>query len=186
MASARATEVEARLEQLARDLQTDGALSGGQVHRHYGLSHDCLEDTHLSLVTAFLAPTQGSTCYREMQFVTPSPKLARLNAASLRHLAGVAELRRILGADPSNWQSRAAARYRPHTPDALWQTPRGIFAIEYDVGSYSRSQILRKGSTFRRYKGQIWGTPSRPRVRHLWHLLQPVDRRSVVIYASWD
>jgi hypothetical protein len=63
---------------------------------------------------------------------------------------------------------------------------RGVFAIEYDAGSYSHRQIRRKAHAFKRYAGQIWGAPSHARVRHLGYLLQKINRRSVALYAPWD
>ncbi|HEX7021327.1 MAG TPA: replication-relaxation family protein [Trueperaceae bacterium] len=163
----------------------DRALSTGQVQRRYGLAESALQASGLPLATAYLAPTRGSYRYRRVVFVVATRKLARLDPNSLRHLAGVAELRALLGVAGDAWRSAAAARYRPNTPDAFWKSERGTIAIEYDVGSYSRTQILAKARTFLAYASQIWGSSSLARTRHLQHLLEQTDGSARVLYAPW-
>ena len=177
--------VNERQNWLSQDLETDRVLSSGQLKRYYGLSLIELENCNFKSVETFLAPSRGSLCYGQVTFVGLSSRLGRLEGNSLRHLAGIAEMRHVLGAPAGDWTSLAAARQQPRTPDAFWETARGLLAIEYDVGSYSPTQIKEKAKSFKRYAGQIWGTPSRQRVRHLWHLLKPLDRHCVVLFAEW-
>lgn len=166
------------------DLDTDQAISEGQLRRHYGLSTTDLP-SDFKFVNAFLAPSQGSLDYQQVRFIGLSARVKRLEGSSLRHLAGIAEMRHILGADRNVWVSLAAARRKPRMPDALWKTARGSVAIEYDIGSYSPKQIRDKAMDFRRYSDQLWGTSSRERARHLSHLLRQLSHRHTVHYAPW-
>ena len=75
--------------------------------------------------------------YQRVQFVTLERKVARYPAASLRHLAGVAEMRRLIGAPREQWCSEASKRFASEVPDASLGHPRGNVAVEYDAGSYS-------------------------------------------------
>ena len=82
-------------EALHLDLEADRVLSSGQVARHYDLN---LSDLPSSIFAfdAFLALTHHSMAYQRVRFVTLERKVAQYPAASLRHLAGVAEMRRLL------------------------------------------------------------------------------------------
>lgn len=166
------------------DLQTDRALSDGQLRRHYGLDTSQLGKPFLHC-KAFCAPTYGSQAYARVTFVTLERKVTRLGAASLRHLAGAAEMRRLLGAPREAWRSDAQARSAVEVPDALWFTPQGEIAIEYDAGSYSTKRISAKAFAYRRYAGQVWGSPSRKHVAHLTRLLQAVGEKMPPLYALW-
>ena len=174
-----------KLDQLLVDLKTDQAISEGQLRRHYALEIPDLKAKDFTLVKAFLAPSQGSFDYQQVTFIGLSSRLKRLESSSLRHLAGIAEMRRVLAADVDTWTSLAEARRQPHKPDALWATARGFVAIEYDIGSYSPTQIEEKAKSFKRYSGQIWGTPSQERVKHLRYLLGQVSHQYIVYYTSW-
>lgn len=172
------------VELLVRALEVDRALSAGQVARRYDLDV-CALGTPFILVEAFTSPTYGSQSYQRAVFVTLERKVSRLNAASLRHLAGVAEIRRHLNAPPEAWQNAAAARHAAEIPDALWWTPQGEVAIEYDAGSYGRARITAKALAYRRYAGQVWASPSRKHVRHLATLLSKLGVSTPPFYAHW-
>lgn len=175
--------VKGRIERLRADLEVDHALSEGQVLRHYGLSLTALND--FALAEAHLAITRGSYRHQRTNFVVCPSRLTRSTGPSLRHLAGVAEMRRLLGAAPEDWQSVAEARHRLYIPDAAWTTPEGVIAIEYDVGSYGPRQVLTKARTFNSYARQIWGAPTLTRARHLAHLLSAEGLRASAVTAVW-
>ncbi len=170
--------------ELYQDLEVDRVLSLGQVERHYGQT--ITPQKGLFFFDSFLAPTHGSNAYARVPFVTLERKVTRMNAASLRHFAGVAEMRRLLKAPRDTWKSEAGARFAAEQPDALWFTQGGEVAIEYDAGSYSAKQITVKAFTFRRYERQVWGSPSRKRVRHLGAFLLEVGEDTAPLYAPWD
>lgn len=103
---------------------------------------------------------------------------------ALRHLAGVAEMRYALGARPQDWQTDAAAVHLDATPDALWWSPEGVAAIEYDI-RYNRDLVLRKARDYRRiYVRQYWGATRLSRVQYLQRLLGP-DPHARVLLAPW-
>lgn len=172
-----------RIEQLRTDLTVDRALSEGQVLRHYGISVAALNG--FALAEAYLAVTRGSYRHQHTNFVVCPARLRQATGPSLRHLAGVAEMRRLLGAAPEQWESVAEARHRLYIPDAVWSTPEGTVAIEYDVGSYTPRQVLTKARTFDSYTRQIWGAPTLARTRHLGHLLAAGGLRATAITAVW-
>ena len=175
-----------QLEQLTRDLETDQAVSEGQLKRHYGHSVADLPPSDFTIAKVFLAPSQGSLDYQKVMFIGLSSKVRRLEGSSLRHLAGIAEMRRILKADTDHWTSLAAARRQPRMPDALWETAEGLVAVEYDVGSYSPTQIRDKARSFRRYVGQVWGAPSQDRVKHLGHHISNFENHYNTLFVLWD
>ena len=123
--------------------------------------------------------------YQRVQFVTLERKVTRYPAASLRHLAGITEMRRLIGAPREQWRFEASTRFASEVPDAVWTRPQGDTAIEYDAGSYSASKITSKALAFKRYEGQVWGSPSRRRVAHLTALLQNVNEFAPPIFAPW-
>ena len=174
----------AATEALRLDLEPDQVLSFGQVARHYGLTLSKLPND-VFVFDAFLAPTHHSMAYQRVQFVTLERKVARYPAASLRHLAGIAEMRRLIGAPREQWCSEASKRFTSEMPDAVWASPRGNVAVEYDAGSYSPSKIASKALAFKNYEGQVWGSPSRRRVAHLTALLQNVNEFTPPIFAPW-
>lgn len=87
----------------------------------------------------------------------------------LMHLAYLAILRAHLGAAAEDWQRSFAAE--EGIPDALWRTARGGVAVEVDI-RYAPDKVTRKVRSYsKRYPYQIWGTPSRTRLRFLRSLL---------------
>ena len=166
------------------DLETDKVLSEGQMLRHYGCSIDSVPDD-LHIFSAFLATTHHSMTYREVRFVTLERKYARLPVSAVRHLAGVAEMRKLLAAPRSEWHSEAGTSFASEQPDAIWKSEQGDVAIEYDAGSYSSKKIRQKIYTFRRFEGQIWGSSSQRRVEHLERFLQEAGETNPPIFAPW-
>jgi hypothetical protein len=156
---------------LERALQTDLALSQGQVRQHFGLEiAGCLE-RGLSVLELELAPTTSSTHKRPVRIVMLEP-IERFDF-EWRHLVGVAEMRHQLGANPEDWQG---LNHAPQTaPDAVWQRGLETWAIEFDAGSYSRAVVSQKVLRFRAaYDHQIWATASEARARTLTPLLEAV------------
>ncbi|ULR39728.1 replication-relaxation family protein [Thermus sp. NEB1569] len=159
-------------------LDVDGVWTSGQVER-WGLE----VPPSALVVEGYL----GLTHYRKSRPVRffVSESLAHLPLTTLRHLAGVAEMRILLGveADPAHWRVFHRQIHPVEEPDAVWFTPSGPVAVEYDVGSYSRERVRAKAAAFAlRYVGQVWGTPIPERLRTLASLLPPGTR---VLVASW-
>jgi hypothetical protein len=134
--------------------------------------------------SAYPAPTHHSRTYRAVEFVTLEPALTRAPAATLRHLAAVAEMRHLLGAPVERWQTLPWEQ--GEQPDAVWESPVGLVAVEYDAGSYSPATILRKAHAFEAFQGQVWGSSSPQRVAHLHTLLPPeIKHQTPPLLVIW-
>ncbi|MCA9839202.1 MAG: hypothetical protein KC422_19985 [Trueperaceae bacterium] len=159
-------------ESLILDLQVDKALSEGQVKRHYVLG----ELSHLPepffMTTCYVATTHHSRTFREVRFIVLEKRYTQASAHVLRHLAAVAEMRRCLQVKREDWSFVPEASFSFEKPDALWQSPFGEIAIEFDAGSYSSQKIKHKIEAFKRYSAQRWGSSSQKRVLRLSGHLQ--------------
>lgn len=168
---------------LERDLEIDRALSAGQLARHHGLTLEKVQEC-VHVFERSLAPTHGSRTFRPVRFVSLEGSLSGARGSELRHLAGLAEMRRMLGANPEVWRHKSDLG--GEQPDALWDSPEGAVAVEFDAGSYSPAQILAKVKYFTRHAAQVWGSPSRIRARHLTGFLEVVGETRATLVARWD
>ena len=149
---------------LERALKVDVALSASQVRRHHGLSLDQCCDAGLIIVEAFIAPTARSSRRRWVSFVSLEP--LTLEGFELRHLAGVAEMRHALHAEPRDW--RVLGHAAQTSPDAIWQRGSETWAVEYDAGAYTMKTVQRKARAFDAgFDGQVWGVGSSERAKVL-------------------
>ena len=159
----RASEREGALERLAEALRCDLALSEGQLSRHFGLVPLEKEARGLGLhvVRAVLNPSHHANRLLEVSFYTPYLWVVRLGPPLLRHLAGVGEMRQILGVPAGEWRTDTHRIHHREQPDAYWYSRIGPVAVEYDAGSYSLPLLQRKVETFAlRFVGQYWGAPT--------------------------
>jgi len=178
-------------KRLARDLTLDLALSEGQVHRWYfpdldpGRVRKLLIEMSASGQVVFRSVWVGRTA-RERTVrqvcIVHTPRLPA-TPEGLRHACGVAEVRRILGAPPGLWRVIAPqAVGDTGEPDAVLQMGHTLTAVEYDAGSYTREQVLRKARAFaQRYDGQVWGAPTRRRAEWIRSLVPDAE----VVCAPW-
>lgn len=149
----------------------DLALSEGQVRRFHGLEPEECRRAGLLVVEALVAPTARSVAARPVRFVLAEPR--RLEGFELRHLAGVAEARRLLGASAGDWQVVGHAAVT--SPDAVWRRGLQTWAVEFDAGSYSLRTVREKARHFRAaYDGQVWAVASERRQRTLGAVLPDV------------
>lgn len=107
----------------------------------------------------------------------------------LRHLAGVAAVRLVLGAEPSSrtWLVDVdPVHLGLPAPDARWVRGNEVWAIEYDAG-YPKPMVLEKlHGLARLYPKVVWGVPSYARKRYLEGLIPPSLRdRIQVVLAPW-
>ena len=161
---------------LERALEVDLALSERQVWRHYGLKLEQCQQAGLSITRALIAPTVKMRHPREVAFVSLEPQ-TRVGF-ELRHLAGVAEMRHSLYAQPEDWQ---VIEHAPSiSPDAIWYQDFETWAVEFDAGSYSLKTVFEKQQHFRAaFDGQVWGVASEARAGTLSSVLKA---RLLVIY----
>ncbi len=167
-------------------LATDHVLSVGQLERHHGVSESEAKNLGVRAFAVALSKTQSSNSYDRYRFVIRKGKRAPEDGGTVRHLTGVAELRYLLGAPHDAWLSDAGKQRVKSKPDAIWTTPGGVVAIEYDSGCYDPERIADKLLSFKAgYTSQIWGTPSKARVGTIKDLARNLVPDLEVYYAPW-
>jgi hypothetical protein len=148
------------IRSLERSLEVDCALSERQIGRHHGLTLEDCREAGLTITEAFIAPSARSSIRRMVNFVSLEP--LKLEGFEWRHLAGIAEMRHVLRAEPRDW--RVLGHAAQTSPDAIWTRGLEVWAIEYDAGAYTLKTVARKARAFTAgFDGQIWGVPSRER-----------------------
>jgi hypothetical protein len=172
------------LEALLEDLRVDLALSEGQVLAWYGLSLEKLFPTsgmsflkNEALLREVLLPE--GRFLRKVRFIALKG-LKDAQATSLRHLAGVATMRRLLGVK-EGWRVNPGVGV--DRPDALW----GEVAVEYDAGEYSVPTLRRKLGAFEGYPAQVWGVASGRRRGLILRLAEEMGIQNLVevLEAPW-
>jgi hypothetical protein len=118
------------------------------------------------------------------RFFLASARMRHMKDPYLAHHAGLAEMRQQLGVMPDKkiWQLEPRSRLSYEQPDALWHSPYGTVAIEYDTGSYSSLTIQKKREAFRDrgFSATVWGVPS---VKRQQRLTQAFGQE--VLLAKW-
>lgn len=158
------------------DLELDLALSEGQIYRWYGLSLKNLFPTWGTVREVVLGVGAAP---RLVRFLV-HPRLQEASPTTLRHLAGLAEVRRLLGVR-EGWE--VLFQGDGYRPDALW---KGM-AVEYDAGEYSPKTLRVKLGAFEAYPAQIWGTTSESRRRRILRYAQEMGIQNPlqVLVAPW-
>ena len=158
-------------------LETDLVLSQSQVRQHHGLTLEDCCDAGLSVQRVLVTPTAKSRVARSVNFVSLEP--LEIPGWELRHLVGIAEARRVLGAKVEDWQLVHHAAQT--SPDAIWSRGLETWAVEYDAGAYSRATVLEKAQTFQAgFDGQVWAVATQARAERLNVLL---GREPLVVRA---
>lgn len=176
---------DARLTQLGADLRTDRVLSLTQAETHYQRGRLQLEAAGFFVFERRVGVTRHTKA-RPRTFVAADETVLDLRERALRHLAGVAEIRHRLGAEPKAWRSTADASFALLRPDACWRTPEGVIAIEFDAGSYDPEQLRNKVSAFSSFAGQVWGAASKARAAHLSRFLEAATNDALALHVSWS
>lgn len=163
---------------LLKDLELDLVLSQGQVQRHYGLLLDDLNLPHVGRVEVAL-PVPGRGTEAVSFLVHPLVAHWTFSSQALRHLAGLAEARRVLGAR-KGWKVLPPKGFA--SPDALWDE----VVVEYDV-DYPSPILKRKLARYEAYPAQIWATetPARMERIRLAALEMGIQNLRQVLVAPW-
>ena len=169
-------------------LEADRAISCSQAERWYGVRCKGPVPYGVSLVWREIREVRRERKGREIRrgFLVLEG-WEHLEGFELRHLAGLAAVRRKLGAAPEEWELDETVVHYDATPDARWRTPRGVWAVEYDVG-YDEQRVRKKLLGFgRAYAGIVWGAPTRRRVERLGELVRQVGVQVPVrlVEAPW-
>ena len=112
-------------------------------------------------------------------------KLPNLRVEQFQHLLGVAEMRGMLGAATEDWDNQADRLGVRLRPDAVWKSPQGDVAIEFDTGSYRRSVVWDKIKRFEKDfpAGIFWGVTELKRAERLQRSFPGVQVMLVDFYG---
>lgn len=172
----------ASLRKLEAELQTDLVLSERQVFMQLGSGRAQSIPPQWCAFELVIAPSRHSRTFTRQRFYTLESCVKDLHPNVIRHLVGVAQMRRLLNAPSEAWTVEGGGDDRP---DARWQTDTGVIAVEFDAGSYSPQQITRKAFSFRHYDKQVWGSSSWRRTERLRPLLAEFENAAEPLYAAW-
>ena len=175
------------LKKLAHDIQVDKAITEAQLVRHYSVRLSELPVKAFPRVEHSLSPTKGSGEPKLVTFICGYRRIVKRNGRKLQHLAGLAEMRHLLGAQVDDWASHADASHGVAEADGEWRSSVGRVAVEYDIGSYSTSYILTKAYSLEHkgYHRLVWGCPSERLVRSRQETLGKLNMDVQVLYAPW-
>jgi hypothetical protein len=170
------------LVELERSIKCDRVISEGQLLRHHGLT---LRDLGKRFIKDQIVVEHSSASVKAHKITMISVEPLNEAIYSLRHAAGIAEIRHRLQVPPESWLIERRFE-QSINPDAVWQ--RGEFdrvAIEYDVCNYSVPLIAQKVNRFAPFNGQIWATVSRSRIATLRSHLGNLGVRPRIFEAQW-
>jgi len=165
----RTAPINVRLRQRRETLVTDRVMTTTQAEHLYGLTEQDIRGRYPAR-DVLLRPLNTSAREVTCTFVALDENLIRWEPGwSLAHTAFTGEIRRHLGAPPSEWEPEGVHGQGNHRPDALWRRPDGrLLVAEYDAG-YTPATVRRKVQAFTdgTYDELVWATPSRVRTAHL-------------------
>jgi hypothetical protein len=164
----------------------DGVLSAGQLRRHYRCTIKQLRQHKIKIATVPVTATRYATRVHKVRFATLEKRLLSLPGTGLRHLAGLAELRHQLEAQPETWSRSEGLSNGKGRPDALWQREDLKLAIEFDAGGYSEKKIVKKMLAFRAWSDeQVWGSASHTHARLIERCARKTFTPARVLVVDW-
>lgn len=175
------------LDRLQEALESDRAVTAAQARSLSRVTTKAARQAGLYVITRTVKEHCNSNQNHTVRFITHDPKVAKYDGNRLRHLAGTAALRQQLDIHPSRWLSDAGAAAATFVPDAVWESPAGRVAVEYDAGSYSKETVMAKGLAFAEFEGgQLWGVASAGRVPFVVAALREAGVSNArVVHAPW-
>jgi hypothetical protein len=188
----RPTLGDALVKRLKEDLETDLALCIPQIIRRYP-TPKTPQDIKNALVGEFNVieiPIQPSRESNPIPMTFVMPRNKNYSSKTLRHLAGMAEMRWQLHAFKQEWKVLPAFRadweFPDHRPDAYWENKKGTIAIEWDAGRHDQNELKSKAIAFQEYyDAQIWGCATKMRTNNLIRVFKQNKINVKVIYAPW-
>jgi hypothetical protein len=169
-------------QRLWNALDLDLAFTADHARRWHGISMETLymleENGTVNLVHTSITNSVRAEIVRPTTMVcrVGEQNIAERPDWRLRHFAALAEIRQILKAGPTNWKlqthenprSRWGGFIKTTIPDAIWKSPLGKVAIEFDAGSHTLKEV---GIKFRQYgseyQRQWWYAPTAERAESL-------------------
>lgn len=157
-------------------LKVEHALTVGQARSRFGLGRTDLarlEDAGLVHLCTHCLSRSGDGKRFEITFVCRNARTAARPDDSLRHLAGVAEMRCALRADLLHWNLKMLANPQRNyvlgpIPDAIWEMGNVKVAIEFDAGTHTLATVQEKILAYaQHYPSQIWAVSSGQRGQNI-------------------
>jgi hypothetical protein len=180
--------------QLLADLWIDHVLALSQVRRRYVPGAD---EHEVGRWVTRLAARRAISVRRVWVPRTARARLTEETVAvelpgrsgrqeELAHRLGLAEMRWHLRAGLLRWQAIGQLwpekRAHGERPDALAEDGTGLFAVEYDHGAYSVSDVKSKHRAFAELAPrQVWGTSSERRRQWLHQYLHDAN----ILVIAW-
>jgi hypothetical protein len=122
------------LPTLEQSIRCDRVISEGQLLRHHGL---VLKDLGKEFIRNPVVIEHSSVATKAYEITMVSVEPLNEPDYSLRHAAGLAEMRHMLGVRNDAWLTERRFEQTIY-PDAVWaRGEHDRVAIEYDVCSYS-------------------------------------------------
>jgi Replication-relaxation len=165
-------------------LKQDFALTLTQASRRFGIEIETVtaleESEDLYVTEDSLKVTHESRQKQKVTFLCHDERTSQRPGTTLRHLAGIAEMRYKLGSPRwaltllNNPNSRSIST---QIPDATWYATghqNGI-ALEFDTGSQPLKTITEKAAVYcKENRTQIWAAPSAKRAESILKILEEV------------
>jgi hypothetical protein len=171
------------LENLQTVLETDLVLPLSRALSMTGLSPRMLSrEFHISEI--LVEPSARVTKHVRTGIVSQTP--LKLVPTKIRHLLGVAAMRRDLEVPTTNWQ--VYTHFDQVAPDAEWKSNDRTIAIEFDAGFYSPRSVQKKARMFQAaYQGGlIWGVCSERREQTVIRHLADVNLSTPTLVVNWQ
>jgi hypothetical protein len=163
-------------------LKQDLALTLAQASRRFGIEIETVtaleESGELHVTEDSLKLTHESRQKQKVTFLCHDERTSQRPGTTLRHLAGIAEMRYKLGSPRwaltllNNPNSRSIST---QIPDATWYATghqNGI-ALEFDTGSQPLKTITEKAAVYwQEQRTQIWASPSASRANSVLKILE--------------
>ena len=175
-----------KLERLHDDLLVDGAITLKQLKRRYYISRSEASAAGFHVFDRPVPLTGRARRPVKVSFVATDQSMDALSGNTLRHLSGVAEIRHVLRAPVEAWE-RPFSRRTGELPDAIYRPSSGAVAVEFDAGTYSRVQVIKKLNAFggNAFSAQVWGTPSEARSHFIQELALKRDLPLSLYVTRW-
>jgi hypothetical protein len=173
---------EPALEVLRTALETDVVLPLPRVLAMTGLSHRMLSrEFHISEI---LIETSANVSNVEPTGIV-SPKPLTVHPNKVRHLLGIAAMRRELGVSTDNWS--VYTHVDSVAPDAEWTKGNLVVAIEFDAGFYSTRSIQKKVRLFQAayLGGVVWGSCTKRRDANVLGHLADAGLSTPSLVVNW-
>jgi hypothetical protein len=191
------------LEMFTSAIYTDRAVSLRQIRRFFDLdeadiSEQIQRHKFVKLPIQMPRVAKGGRVEDLMLICRDKPTSMRV-LYKIRHLVALAEFRRLVQAPPQKWILKALENPRDSDgvflpgdiPDAIWHSPAGPIAIEYDAGSHPSEKIAGKILEYENsrscYASQIWFAGSAERARNIAEIAEScyVENIAVIVLRWW-